>query len=288
MTHTFLSPSGDSGEPVGGALTDRIDNFPVIGHAPAHDSGPIRSVFVTHLHTVDLRAPWEFDVMTIRERGGWFVGASVYTLFVIYGSLVPLEFAEMKLADAWAEFVQVPYLDLRIYSRADWVANGVLFVPAAFLWLVAFSPRLLLTRLFLGGIIFLFLTFVIVAVEFAQVFVPPRTVSQNDIYSEVVGSALGVLLWLAFGDRVKRLVRGLSGNPITALEAFLAIYTLVYLAVCLFPFDFFLSLQEFRTHLAAHPPTIAKFAPGWGGLQSIITLLIEVAVVMPIGRAEPF
>ena len=57
-----------------------------------------------------------------------------YTAFVIYGSLVPLRFRARPLDEAWAYFQQIPYLELGIGSRADWVANILLFVPLAFLW----------------------------------------------------------------------------------------------------------------------------------------------------------
>jgi hypothetical protein len=52
--------------------------------------------------------------------------ALAYAVFVVYGSLVPLEFRALPLDEAWSRFQHMPFLDLGLGSRADWVANGVL------------------------------------------------------------------------------------------------------------------------------------------------------------------
>ena len=65
-----------------------------------------------------------------------------YSAFVIYGSLVPLHFRRQPMDMAWEYFQHIPYLDLGIGSRADWVANILLFVPLAYLWLgLLWPPR---------------------------------------------------------------------------------------------------------------------------------------------------
>ena len=83
-------------------------------------------------------------VPALRSRPGrtllWWLTLG-YSAFVIYGSLVPLHFQRQPLDEAWAYFQQIPYLDLGIGSRADWVANILLFVPLAFLWHGVLWPR---------------------------------------------------------------------------------------------------------------------------------------------------
>jgi len=56
-----------------------------------------------------------------------------YAAFVVYGSLVPLAFRYRPLGEAWEAFVQTPYLQLDVGSRADWVANILLYIPLGFL-----------------------------------------------------------------------------------------------------------------------------------------------------------
>ena len=41
-----------------------------------------------------------------------------YGVFVVYGSLVPLEYKALSLEEAWARFQHVPFLNLGLGSRA--------------------------------------------------------------------------------------------------------------------------------------------------------------------------
>ena len=64
-------------------------------------------------------------------RLGWLC----YVGFVVYGSLLPFEFTPMPLEQAWLQFRHTPFLALGVDERADWVANGVLYLPVG--WLTA-------------------------------------------------------------------------------------------------------------------------------------------------------
>src|SRR4030042_2368687 len=59
--------------------------------------------------------------------------ALAYCAFAVYGSLVPLHFTAMPLRQALERFEQIPYLELAIHSRSDWVANILLMTPLGFL-----------------------------------------------------------------------------------------------------------------------------------------------------------
>jgi glycopeptide antibiotics resistance protein len=132
----------------------------------------------------------------------WLIGFG-YLLFVIYGSLVPLDFHALPLDTAVTRFQAVPWLDLGIGSRADWVANLLLFIPLAFIFtgalahgrgvavLVAVSLLVMAAGLGLA-----------ISIEFTQLFFPQRTVSQNDIAAETLGGILGVASWWLFGARL--------------------------------------------------------------------------------------
>ena len=125
--------------------------------------------------------------------------------FIIYGSLVPLDFHPHTLAWAWAQFQQIPMLNLQVGSRADWIANGVLYLPTGFLLAERFVgrvPGLVLALALLACLCALCgLTF---GVEFTQLFFPPRTVSQNDLLAETLGGALGLLLALPLANAARR------------------------------------------------------------------------------------
>ena len=59
---------------------------------------------------------------------------AAWVAFVIYGSLVPLDYHGIPWDVAVTRFSQIPFLDLGIDSRADWMANLLLFIPLAFFW----------------------------------------------------------------------------------------------------------------------------------------------------------
>jgi hypothetical protein len=131
------------------------------------------------------------------------VAAAAYAAFVIYGSLVPLRFEPLPLAEAVARFRGIPFLQLGAGERADWVANILLFIPLGFLasgvatggrggWrsLLTLPPAIVAC----GALS--------VAIEFAQLWFPQRTVSQNDIAAEVLGATIGAGFWLAVGPAV--------------------------------------------------------------------------------------
>ncbi len=155
------------------------------------------------------RLPHTADPDDQRQRdAAWagrvvLVGCLAYALFVVYGSLVPLNFRPMPLAEAWQSFRKIPFLHLGIGQRADWVANVLLFIPLSFLWLEALAPRRFSPRLAAATAVLLICAALSVLIEFVQLFFPPRTVSQNDIYAETLGALIGVLGWWWLGGRLR-------------------------------------------------------------------------------------
>jgi glycopeptide antibiotics resistance protein len=132
----------------------------------------------------------------------WLIGFG-YLLFVIYGSLVPLDFHAIPLDTAVTRFQAVPWLDLGIGSRADWVANLLLFIPLAFIFAGALAHGRGVVVLVVVSLLVLAVGFgLAISIEFSQLFFPQRTVSQNDIAAETLGGILGVGCWWLFGARL--------------------------------------------------------------------------------------
>ncbi len=208
--------------------------------------------------------------------------AIAYTLFVIYGSLVPLNFQHHSWHEAVKAFKNIRYLNLGIGSRADWVANILLFVPLAFVWLgVLWHSTSLAWRIVAMLFVLLACTSLSIAIEFTQIFFPPRTVSLNDIIAEIIGTALGIVLWPVFGMRLAHLVRAISQGGKIAHYAVLVVYVLAYAALSLFPYDFLLTYEEWQTHLASDKVGWL-FVPSCGG-GCVWKLIPEILVFAPMG-----
>ena len=207
-------------------------------------------------------------------------------MFVIYGSLIPFEFRSLTLGEGWEQFGRARYLNLGVQSRADWVANIVLYIPLAFLG-VTWAHRKMPTY----AVSFLRVMLVLVAcvliafgLEFVQVFVKPRTVSVNDLIAEAIGSCIGITLWYLGRARLVQGLTSLSGDGTKAVTAALWFYLVFYLALALFPYDFVISIREYswklatdRVHLFLAPAGCAEV------LRCLARLAAETIAVIPVG-----
>ena len=220
------------------------------------------------------------------RRKSLTIAAGCYLLFVVYGSLVPLEFHSRPVETAWRDFLATGYLVLGVESRADWVANILLYMPLAYLLSAAFAggTRSALTRVIASGAAWVACAAVALAVEFAQLFFPPRTVSLNDIVAEFIGSGLGVGIWLKWGDALERLWWQMQRGGLPAIRSAVVVYVLAYATLSLFPYDFLVSAQEFSAKLVGDKYGLL-LAPGACDRLSICTakLVAEIIVVIPLG-----
>ncbi len=185
-------------------------------------------------------------------RGSLAIAAACYLLFVVYGSLVPVDYHPRPLDAAWRAFLGTRYLDLGVGSRADWVANILLYIPLAYLLCALFAggARSVFGRLV--GVVAVLVVCVAIAlgVEFTQLFFPPRTVSLNDIIAEFIGTGLGIGIWIVWGGALRRLGAAIAGGGLPAIRTAVIVYVLAYLALSLFPYDFLVSAKEYSDKFA--------------------------------------
>lgn len=213
-----------------------------------------------------------------------YVGLA-YLAFVVYGSLVPLNFQPLPWDSAWQAFRNIPYLDLGIASRADWFANALLYIPLTFIWLCGVGNFHQGTgRGMVVAVVLLCAIAVCGAVEFAQLFFPPRTVSLNDIIAEILGSILGALLWLAWGRHILRWLGELGQSEHAALGAALSLYLCAYLGFSLFPFDFVINARELNERIATGAISPLLNATVYSSIgRCAVQLLLEAALAAPLG-----
>jgi len=210
----------------------------------------------------------------------------LYICFVVYGSLVPLDFHPHPWDQAWEMFQHISLLNVGTQGRADWVANGVLYIPVGFLTATLFTrfrTHRTLALALIGSLLFSFT--LAVTVEFAQLFFPPRTVSINDVIAEFLGSTLGAVFAARWSARFRSFLSTLTGNPDRLLAHLLKAYAIGYIAFSLFPYDFLVSVSELEWKLHSN---------GWGWLVatesmrggialSLAKLFVEALAVVPLG-----
>ncbi|QHE76703.1 VanZ family protein [Hydrogenophaga sp. PBL-H3] len=208
-----------------------------------------------------------------------------WVLFVVYGSLVPLEFQAITLEQALASFASIPMLDIGLEGRADWIANGVLYVPVGFLTAASLAGQGIGRRLLNSVLAIGFGLALAVAVEFSQLYFPPRTVSINDLVAEGLGTAVGALLawrgtaWLAGLQTVLR------GHWREVAAVLVPAGALVVLLVSLFPFDVLVSSAELSDKASGSfwgwwmAPEFAQESL----IRQLARLVAETAVLVPLG-----
>lgn len=213
--------------------------------------------------------------------------ACAYTAFVIYGSLVPLDFHRHSWEEAWALFRDIRYLNLGIGSRADWVANILLFVPLAYLWLSAsWHGNNLFWRVAASILVLAACAGLSIGIEFTQIFFPPRTVSLNDIYAESLGALIGILLWWASGTALTRWLSGwraAAGTKALA-QRLLYAYLFVLFGYNLLPLDLTISPVEIYHKWHEGRIILIPFTYGQAELvQRLYGTLTDVLIWIPAG-----
>lgn len=173
--------------------------------------------------------------------------ALLYAIFVVYGSLVPLEYRHIRWEEAVARFSAIPFFELDMRSRVDWATNVLLFIPLTFLWMaVLTTDRSNTAKIFATLALIPAATALSLAIEFAQLFFRHRTMSQNDIVAESLGGFVGVLLWWGFGERFIGWVQAwqLPRARRTLAERLAWIYLAGLLIYNVLPLDLTISLVE--------------------------------------------
>ena len=225
-----------------------------------------------------------------RIRAFLAAGAAAYFAFVVYGSLVPLQFTPRSMDQAWIAFLHMPYFRPEVGARADWATNILLFIPLAFLLAGAVDlnsrwrwPRIV-------GVLAICLA-ITSAIEFLQVFFPPRAVSLNDIVAETLGAAIGITLWLWRGPWICRQVLGWAQSTHREGRALYLLYGYL-LGLALFnllPLDLTLSVHDIYDKWKGGRLVLVPFGFRYPSLQDgVIDLTLDLAVWIPVGILASF
>jgi VanZ family protein len=224
----------------------------------------------------------------LRPRGSAAPGrlylflAIAYGVFIVYGSLVPLEYKGKPFDAALEQFLKTPYLLLHIENRADLVANLLLYIPVTFFAMGAWTRENSRPgRWFMAACVTTAACSLAVAVEFLQVYFPPRTVSLNDILAEWIGSGAGTASWYLSGSRVtdwcRRLWRLRDRRRLAA--HILTGYAVVFILYQFYPYDTIISTAE----LAAEVRKVVLIPFADLDRMSFLAIGVKSAMAIPVG-----
>jgi glycopeptide antibiotics resistance protein len=226
---------------------------------------------------------------------GWLTLA--FLGLAVYGSLVPLHFRPLPVGAALARFREVLDGPVRIESRSDWVANILLFIPLGFL----LTGTLAVDRSRRAGwttalLVLPACTVLSAAIEFTQLFFPPRVSALNDIVAESFGGLLGTAVWLTAGQRLTWCCRSLWADlggresAQSLLWAYLALLVLVQvvpLDLTISPGELYQKYKQGRVRLIPFADWLDNPVLGIGKCLTNMALFLPVGLFLP-GLAHPF
>lgn len=226
---------------------------------------------------------------------GHFVLLTLFFLAIaVYGSLVPLTFRSLSWTEALERFRMVPYLQLGAFHRADWVANILLFIPISFCAVGSCNVdrRAGPIKMCWPTLVVLLCAALSLTLEFTQLWFPPRTVSQNDIFAETIGAVIGAALWIVMGQSVTDWVRtyteGLRRGTTSQLDWLLQVYAVGFCIYAVLPLDLTISTEELLQKYRAGRINLIPFADAGFDLVSIYKLLRDIVLAVPLGALAAY
>lgn len=215
-----------------------------------------------------------------------------YALLIVYASTVVgpsgLNFVPLDITEAWQDFKIRAFTWVIVGSdqRSDLMGNLIMFVPFGFLMAGSLSQRRDIVpnpfAVFIEGCAALALALAFVlAVKFAQLFFPPRTVMLNYVVSQCIGSVGGIIAFHFWRGLIMRYVWRGPSEPRERIRLILNLYACALFMFVLMPLDFAFSradlLVQFNRlpgvivglHDASRPPVVHASLLVAGGISTI-------------------
>jgi VanZ family protein len=186
-----------------------------------------------------------------RQRVGramYAASAVAFAIFLIYGSIVPLNIRVISLTRALSDFSRILRNPIRFGSDSDSISNLLLGVPLGYLMLAALMTDRpgWVRRAAAGAAVIPCALVISVTAEFLQLFSRGRTSSVSDIAAQGIGAIAGVGVWFLVGDRVTLWLRGsLAEREAPALfNRVLVGYCALFALYQIMPLDLTISLSQ--------------------------------------------
>jgi len=222
------------------------------------------------------------------RRNHFLALAALYALAMVYMSLVlgptGFHYVPMGFDEAWDKFLSVRFVPHGSNERPDWIANMLMPVPLAFLINSTFGMGIVTGRRTMGIVVTLAAGFLFVlAIKYAQLSFPPRTVTLNYITAQLIGVVLGVVAFQFSHTKLyPRLLRRFEDGD--GLTLALAAYTVFLIGYYLMPFDLTLGIGD----LAARALELFDILPsvpgaGRGATYMLLLIVADTLTAIPLG-----
>ncbi len=230
-------------------------------------------------HSEDVARP----VLTTRQYS-WLTAA--FVVFIVYGSLVPLHFRSLPLDEGWSRLKEAFSQPVAVAQPSDWLANILLFIPLGFLlmgWRCVDRPGHSLAPIL--GIIPA-CSLLSAALEFAQLWFPPRNTNINDVVAETMGAIIGLSIWLLKGQAATEWTRRFWSRHASRNWSMRLIppYLLVLVISHGLPFDLTLSPTQLKKKRQLGMVALIPFEnTAQNPYETVDKIIVNVAWFLPAG-----
>jgi VanZ family protein len=210
-----------------------------------------------------------------------------YLVFVIVGSLAPFHYRPLPLEEGLRLFRGVCQRGVHIESWSDLVTNILLLIPLAYLLMAAaYVDRPWGRGLLAAALVIPSCAALSLAIEFTQLWFPPRVSALDDVAAGTGGAALGTLAWLTLGLRLTHRLRraGTAVGLDRGTARWLPVYLILLVAVHAWPLDLTIRLSELRNKVRGGAVHLVPFG-GWAerSWQSAGHYAWQMVLFLPCG-----
>jgi len=221
-------------------------------------------------------------------RGPFLALALLGVTLAVYGSLVPLDFADLSPEEVSDRLAGVLEPEFHASSRIDLAVNFLLFVPIAFFGLGFLTRGRTDARSVIGPALLLCVGCLSLSlvIEVAQVWFPPRVPSALDVMAQMAGTLIGIVLWTILGAGTSAWMRAGAGalRPRQRGEWFLQGWAVVLFLYSLLPLDLTLSPADLHEKFKNGHVRLIPFTWEYGTIwRAAWELGLDAALMVPIG-----
>lgn len=221
------------------------------------------------------------------RRRHFVILALAWTVFISYGSFVPLNFGSANFTEALERFRSLPAPSVGLSIGADFATNILIFVPLTFLWMGVFvCDRGRWTRLIVAAGLLPLALVASLTLEFVQFWFPGRTPSRSDILAETTGGGIGILLWLLVGQQLADWLRtySLDLRPRSRLTLLLQLYLLGFILFAVMPLDLTISLTELYDKYQDGRVVLIPFSYPYASAAGVVyQFFADIVLFVPVG-----
>lgn len=156
------------------------------------------------------------------------------------------------------------------------------FLPARTLWPRQGAVATPLAAFAAACIAFALALAFMLAMKFAQVFFPPRTVTLNYVLAQSFGALDGIAAFGLYHERMRRLVGPGKGRTREKFRFRLCLYLLTLFVLYLMSLEFALSLDNLLAQQFNRLPDIMITVPGIGRPPTVQAVLLVAGVIAAV------